>query len=202
MKSSQEYKALLAKINVQKGIYAQQELQVNDELEQKIQYNVEKIKKFNILFVISFAVMLVLLGVIYEFFKYFNIKEYIIYVVIAMIIGLIVILSFEITYKIKLKKCNDKKDEEFKGKIEVRDKIRELNNQISSLVVSIITINEHFYELSNITDDNILIDKWKLYSNQIIMAINKKYNYKATYSEYEEYLKDYEEQLKEKEEKQ
>ena len=112
MRSSQEYKALLAKINVQKGIYAQQELQVNDELEQKIQYNVEKIKKFNILFVISFAVMLVLLGVIYEFFKYFNIKEYIIYVVIAMIIGLIVILSFEITYKVKLKKCNEKKDEE------------------------------------------------------------------------------------------
>ena len=115
---------------------------------------------------------------------------------------LIVILSFEITYKVKLKKCNEKKDEEFKGKIEVRDKIRELNNQISSLVVSIITINEHFYELSNITDDNILNEKWKLYSNQIIMAINKKYNYKATYSEYEEYLKDYEEQLKEKEEKQ
>jgi len=200
MRSSQEYKALLAKINVQKGIYAQQELQVNEELEQKIQYTAEKIKKFNILFVICFALMLVLLGGIYEIFKYYNIKKYIIYVIIEMVRGLIVILSFEIVYRAKLKKYNNQKEAEFKGKITVRDKIRELNNKISSLVVSIITLNEHFYELSSITSEELLYQKWVEYANQIIMAINKKYNFKATYTEYEEFLKEYEINLRKKEE--
>ena len=66
MRGSQEYKALLAKINIEKEIYSQKDLYVNEELENKIQYCVEKIKKFNILVVVSFSLSLVLLGVIYE----------------------------------------------------------------------------------------------------------------------------------------
>ena len=86
-------------------------------------------------------------------------------------------------------------------KEKVREKIRDLNNLISSLTVSIITLNEHFYELSNITDDNLLKEKWHKYSNEIIMAINKKYSFNVTYTEYQEYLKEYEESLQKKENK-
>ena len=201
MRGSQEYKALLAKINIQKEIYSQKDLYVNEELENKIQYYVEKIKKFNILVVISFSLSLVLLGIIYEFFKYYNIKQYIGYVVLIMITGLFVLIGFEIAYRKKLKNCNIKKDEEDNDKEKVREKIRDLNNLISSLTVSIITLNEHFYELSNITDDNLLKEKWHKYSNEIIMAINKKYSYRVTYTEYQEYLKEYEESLQKKENK-
>ena len=201
MRGSQEYKALLAKINIQKEIYSQKDLYVNEELENKIQYYVEKIKKFNILVVISFSLSLVLLGIIYEFFKYYNIKQYIGYVVLIMITGLFVLIGFEIAYRKKLKNCNIKKDEEDKDKEKVREKIRDLNNLISSLTVSIITLNEHFYELSNITDDNLLKEKWHKYNNEIIMSIKKKYSYIVTYTEYQEYLKEYEESLQKKENK-
>ena len=57
MRSSQEYKALIAKINIEKSLYAEKELLVNDELEQKIQYVTEKIKKFNSIFVICFLLL-------------------------------------------------------------------------------------------------------------------------------------------------
>lgn len=201
MRGSQEYKALLAKINIQKEIYSQKDLYVNEELENKIQYYVEKIKKFNILVVISFSLSLVLLGIIYEFFKYYNIKQYIGDVVLVMITGLFVLIGFEIAYRTKLKNCNIKKDEEDKDKEKIREKIRDLNNLISSLTVSIITLNEHFYELSNITDDNLLKEKWHKYSNEIIMAINKKYSFNVTYTEYQEYLKEYEESLQKNENK-
>lgn len=193
MRNSQEYKALLAQINVQKELYSQQEALVNDELEQKIQYTVEKVKKFNVLFVIVFALMLVFIGIIYEFFIYYNIKHYIIYVIFGMIEGLGVILGFEITYRIKLRNLNIQKDMEYNEKNIIRAKIRELNDLISSLVISIITMNEHFYELSNIKNEEELLLKWNQYTNEVIMAINKKYSYNVTYSEYQEYLKEYEE---------
>lgn len=192
MRSSQEYKALLAKINIEKSIYAEKELMVDDELEQKIQLITEKIKKINSIIVICFLSFLVLTGLIYEFFKYYNIKKYIIYVVLFLISILVVLFIFEIIYKKKLKKCNNQKEKNDEEKQILRNKIRELNSQISSLVVSIITLNEHYYELSNIKDNSILEQKWDIYTNEIIMAINKKYGYKATYTEYEEYLKEYE----------
>ena len=192
MRSSQEYKALIAKINIEKSLYAEKELLVNDELEQKIQYVTEKIKKFNSIFVICFLSFLVLVGIVYEFFKYYNIKEYIIYVILFLISILIMIFVFETVYKTKLKNLNKQKEKDDEEKQIIRNKIRELNSQISSLVVSIITLNEHYYELTNIKDTNVLEEKWELYTNQIIMAINKKYGYKATYTEYEEYLKEYE----------
>ena len=201
MRGSQEYKALLAKINIEKEIYSQKDLYVNEELENKIQYCVEKIKKFNILVVVSFSLSLVLLGVIYEFFKFYNIKQYIGYVVLFMMLGLFVLIGFEIAYRIKLKNCNKQKEEEGKEKEEIRGKIRDLNNQISSLIVSIITLNEHFYELSNIKDNNLLTEKWNKYTNEIIMAINKKYSYRVTYTEYQDYLKEYELNLEKKENK-
>lgn len=192
MRSSQEYKALIAKINIEKSLYAEKELLVNDELEQKIQYVTEKIKKFNSIFVICFLSFLVLVGIVYEFFKYYNIKEYIIYVILFLISILIMIFVFETVYKTKLKNLNKQKEKDDEEKQIIRNKIRELNSQISSLVVSIITLNEHYYELTNIKDTHVLEEKWELYTNQIIMAINKKYGYKATYTEYEEYLKEYE----------
>lgn len=192
MRSSQEYKALLAKINIEKSIYAEKELMVDDELEQKIQLITEKIKKINSIIVICFLSFLVLTGLIYEFFKYYNIKKYIIYVVLFLISILVVLFIFEIIYKKKLKKCNDQKEKNDEEKQILRNKIRELNSQISSLVVSIITLNEHYYELSNIKENSILEQKWDIYTNEIVMAINKKYGYKATYTEYEEYLKEYE----------
>ena len=84
MRSSEEYKALLAKINIKKTIYAEKELEVDDELEQKIQYYVEKVKKMDVIFVICFMSFMVLVGVVYEFFKYYNIKQYIGYVILFL----------------------------------------------------------------------------------------------------------------------
>ena len=195
MRSSEEYKALLAKINIKKTIYAEKELEVDDELEQKIQYYVEKVKKMDVIFVICFMSFMVLVGVVYEFFKYYNIKQYIGYVILFLISILVMIFVFSLVFKKKLKKLNKVKDKNNNEKAEIRDTIKSLNNEIASLVVSIITLNEHYYELSNIDNEELLVQKWEQYTNEIIMAINKKYNYRATYTEYQEYLQEYENKL-------
>lgn len=192
MRSSQEYKALLAQINIKKTLYAEKEALVDDELEQKIQYYVEKVKKWDVILVICFTSFLVLTGVIYEFFKYYNIKEYIIYVILFLVSIIVMIFVFSIIFKTKLKKQNNLKEKNDSEKEIIRENIKKLNEEISSLVVSIITLNEHFYELSNIQDEQLLQEKWKKYTTEIIMAINKKYNYRATYTEYQEYLQEYE----------
>lgn len=192
MRSSEEYKALLAKINIKKTIYAEKELEVDDELEQKIQYYVEKVKKMDVIFVICFMSFMVLVGVVYEFFKYYNIKQYIGYVILFLISILVMIFVFSLVFKKKLKKLNKVKDKNNNEKAEIRNTIKSLNNEIASLVVSIITLNEHYYELSNIDNEELLVQKWEQYTNEIIMAINKKYNYRATYTEYQEYLQEYE----------
>lgn len=195
MRSSEEYKALLAKINIKKTIYAEKELEVDDELEQKIQYYVEKVKKMDVIFVICFMSFMVLVGVVYEFFKYYNIKQYIGYVILFLISILVMIFVFSLVFKKKLKKLNKVKDKNNNEKAEIRNTIKSLNNEIASLVVSIITLNEHYYELSNIDNEELLVQKWEQYTNEIIMAINKKYNYRATYTEYQEYLQEYENKL-------
>lgn len=195
MRSSEEYKALLAKINIKKTIYAEKELEVDDELEQKIQYYVEKVKKMDVIFVICFMSFMVLVGVVYEFFKYYNIKQYIGYVILFLISILVMIFVFSLVFKKKLKKLNKVKDKNNNEKSEIRETIKSLNNEIASLVVSIITLNEHYYELSNIDNEELLVQKWDQYTNEIIMAINKKYNYRATYTEYQEYLQEYENKL-------
>ena len=195
MRSSEEYKALLAKINIKKTIYAEKELEVDDELEQKIQYYVEKVKKMDVIFVICFMSFMVLVGVVYEFFKYYNIKQYIGYVILFLISILVMIFVFSLVFKKKLKKLNKVKDKNNNEKAEIRETIKSLNNEIASLVVSIITLNEHYYELSNIDNEQLLVQKWEQYTNEIIMAINKKYNYRATYTEYQEYLQEYENKL-------
>jgi uncharacterized membrane protein YcjF (UPF0283 family) len=195
MRSSEEYKALLAKINIKKTIYAEKELEVDDELEQKIQYYVEKVKKMDVIFVICFMSFMVLVGVVYEFFKYYNIKQYIGYVILFLISILVMIFVFSLVFKKKLKKLNKVKDKNNNEKAEIRETIKSLNNEIASLVVSIITLNEHYYELSNIDNEELLVQKWEQYTNEIIMAINKKYNYRATYTEYQEYLQEYENKL-------
>lgn len=192
MRSSEEYKALLAKINIKKTIYAEKELEVDEELEQKIQYYVEKVKKMDVIFVICFMSFMVLVGVVYEFFKYYNIKQYIGYVILFLISILVMIFVFSLVFKKKLKKLNKVKDKNNNEKAEIRNTIKSLNNEIASLVVSIITLNEHYYELSNIDNEELLVQKWEQYTNEIIMAINKKYNYRATYTEYQEYLQEYE----------
>lgn len=192
MRSSQEYKALLAQINIKKTLYAEKEALVDDELEQKIQYYVEKVKKWDVILVICFTSFLVLTGVIYEFFKYYNIKEYIIYVILFLVSIIVMIFVLSIVFKTKLKKQNNLKEKNDSEKEIIRENIKKLNEEISSLVVSIITLNEHFYELSNIQDEQLLQEKWKKYTTEIIMAINKKYNYRATYTEYQEYLQEYE----------
>lgn len=198
MRSSEEYKALLAKINVQKGIYAEKEATVNEELEQKIQLAFEKKKKMNNLFVIVSLGMMVLLGIIYEFLKFFNEKESIIFFIIGMVLVVLIILGLGIYHQKVLEKLTRLKEEDAEKK-KIRDQIRELNNEISSLVVSVVVLNEHFEELSNIKDQTILEEKWKLYSNQVIMAINKKYNYQANYNDYQEFLRNYENHLNSKE---
>lgn len=198
MRSNEEYKALLAKINVQKGIYAEKEATVNEELEQKIQLAFEKKKKMNNLFVIVSLGMMVLLGIIYEFLKFFNEKESIIFFIIGMVLVVLIILGLGIYHQKVLEKLTRLKEEDVEKK-KIRDQIRELNNEISSLVVSVVVLNEHFEELSNIKDQTILEEKWKLYSNQVIMAINKKYNYQANYNDYQEFLRNYENHLNSKE---
>ena len=97
-----------------------------------------------------------------------------IYLFYIKVLVVLIILGLGIYHQKVLEKLTRLKEEDAEKK-KIRDQIRELNNEISSLVVSVVVLNEHFEELSNIKDQTILEEKWKLYSNQVIMAINKKY---------------------------
>ena len=106
-----------------------------------------------------------------------------------------VFIGFEITFKIKLKVLNEEKEKHKEANTDIRKKILDYNNKISSLVISVLTLNEHFNELATITNEQELYKKWEQYTKEMNMAINKKYNYHPTYSEHQEYYRDYEKYL-------
>ena len=109
MRCKEEYKALLTKINVQKGNYAEKEMVVSNELEQKIQLTTEKIKKWTVRIVIYVAVMMVLLGIIFNLLTYIN-QRWLITVVFFTMVGIFCVLAgFEIFFKVKLYKLNKQK---------------------------------------------------------------------------------------------
>ena len=195
MRCKEEYKALLTKINVQKGNYAEKEMVVSNELEQKIQITTEKIKKWTVRIVIYVAVMMVLLGTIYDLLAYINQKWLITVVLIAMVAIFLLLTGFEIFYKIKLYKLNVQKEKEQLDKKDIRENIVSLNDQIASLVVSVITINEHFYELSTIESDDEKIKKWNEYTKEVIANIHNININHPTYTEYQDYYRDYEQYL-------
>lgn len=198
MRCRDEYRALLSKINIEKAKYAEKEKEVNDELEAEIQLTTEKIKKWNNRIIIYVFACLIMIAAIYYFLKYFD--QILIFLIITLILIAIgfVLLAIQQYFKSHLKKLNNFKmnDEE---KERLRENINSLNKQISSLIVSVITLNDHFVELSNTKNEEELYEKWERYTKQTIMAINKKYNYEATYSEYQEYYNEYEHYLLKKE---
>lgn len=199
MRCRDEYRALISKINIEKAKYAEEEQKVNDDLEASIQITTEKMKKWNNRIVIYIFAFMVFVGVIYEMLIFYNNKAMILIIIGIGLIILMAIFGVEIFYRVKLKKLNALKNEDDDEKIKLRDSINNLNNQIASLIVSVITLNEHFVELSNIKDETLLYQKWDEYTKQVIMSINKKYNYQATYSEYQEYYDEYEHYLLSKE---
>lgn len=192
MRCYEEYRALLTKINVQKCNYAEKEMAVSNELEQKIQLTVELKKKWGIRTIIYFASMIVLIGIIYDFLTILNEKWVIGVVFAAMVVIFFVLFGFEMFYKVRLKKLNIKKEKEQSDKVEIRSNILSLNDKISSLIVSLITINEHFYELSSIENEQKLIEKWDAYTKEVICAVNKKNFGSQTYTEYQDFLREYE----------
>lgn len=199
MRCSNEYKALITKINNQKSNYAVKDLFVSTELEQKIQLITEKKKKWTVRLIVSTAIMLVLMGTIYDFLKIVNQKWIMTVVIVAMLVIFLVIFTFETVYKIKLTKLNKQKIKEDEEKNHVRNNIVSLNDQISSLAVSVIVLNEHFYELISIENEEVRVKKWQEYVLEVVEAINYKYSYRPTFEEYQEYYKNYEYFMKEKE---
>ena len=115
--------------------------------------------------------------------EYYNKPSWVVYVIYAFVIGVFVFIGFEITFKIKLKILNEAKEKHKEENTDIRQKIIAYNNKISSLVISVLTLNEHFNELANLKTDEERI------------AINKQYNYHPTYSEHQEYYRDYENYL-------
>ena len=192
MRFNEEYKALLTKINVQKCHYAEREMAYSNELEQSIQLNTEKKKKWTIRIMIYTIFVFIFIGTIANFLLIIN-EKWLIWVFIAIfVIIFCVLLGFETYYRIKLKKLNEEKEKEQADKQDIRKIILDLNNQISSLVVGAITLNEHYNELSNIQSDEEKLIKWEKYTKEVIAAINKKYNYTPTYTEYQDFYRDYE----------
>ena len=94
-----------------------------------------------------------------------------------------------------IKILNEAKEKHKEANTDIRQKILAYNNKISSLVISVLTLNEHFNELATITNEQELLKKWDKYTKEMNMAINKQYNYHPTYSEHQEYYRDYENYL-------
>lgn len=192
MRCTNEFRSLLAKINVEKEKYAQRELFVSYELEQKIQIETEKSKKNDVYIIVAFSLLIVILGYIYDFLKIVNQKWIITIVIIIMAIIMGIFIVKGIIYKVKLSRLSKKKEQEDQEKADIRARIKELNDQISALVLSVIVLNEHFYELSLIENKELREKRWnELIFNQNI-AINKMYNYVPTTEDFLNYYKEYE----------
>ncbi len=191
MRSDNEFRSLLAKINVQKEQYAQRELFVSNELEHKIQINTEKKKKNDVYSIVALAVLIVILGYIYDLLTIINEKWIITIVVIVMAIIMLFFLVKAIIYKCILSRLNKEKNKEDITKEEIRARIKALNDEISTLVLSVIVLNEHFYELSEIKDPIQKEKKWKEYVFYKNVAINKQYQYFPTTEDYLNYYKEY-----------
>ena len=192
MRCNNEFRSLLAKINIEKEKYAQRELFVSYELEQKIQIETEKKKKNDVYIIVAFSLLIVIMGYIYDFLKIVNQKWIITIVIIIMAIIMGIFILKGIIYKVKLNQLSKKKEQEDQEKTAIRSKIKELNDQISALVLSVIVLNEHFYELSLIQSKELREKRWEeLIFNQNV-AINKLYNYVPTTEDFLNYYKDYE----------
>lgn len=199
MRLNNEYQALISKINVKKSNYSEKEMVISNELEHDILETYEKSKKYTIWLVVASAVMVVMAGLIYDFLETINTK-WIMWVIIGICLAVfLTLLGIEIFYKAKLKKLNNKKLKEDASKDDVKKDIISLNDQISILCVSVIVMNEHFYELESIKDEEQRRERWNKYIKETVGAINRKYDYHPTYSEYEEYYRNYEYFMKEKE---
>lgn len=192
MRCGNEFRSLLSKINVEKEKYSQRELFVSNELEQKIQIITEKSKKNDVYIIVALSLLIVMLGYIYDFLKIVNQKWLITIFVIIMALIMIYFFVKGIIYKVKLKKLYKEKDKEDQEKEQIRARIKELNDEISSLVISVIVLNEHFYELSLINDKEEREKRWKELILKQNVAINKLYKYVPTTEDYLNYYKEYE----------
>lgn len=195
MRFNDEYKALLTKINVQKCHYAEREMAYSNELEQSIQLTVEKKQKWTARIMIYTIAAFIVAGLVADLLVIINQKWLIWFIIGLLILGFLILTGFEVFYIIKLKKLNEQKQKEQEDKKDIRAIINDLNDQISTLVVSTITMNEHFNELANLKTDEERIAKWESYTKEVIASINKRYNYKPTYTEYQEFYRDYEQHL-------
>ena len=109
---------------------------------------------------------------------------------IISFIGLILFLK-KLSYSRMLKKLNKVQINKLKQDNSLIGGIVSLNTNIDKVIICIITINEHFYELSSITDEKELIKKFDIYAKEVIGAINLKYNFSATYAVYQDLYKEY-----------
>lgn len=192
MRCGNEFRSLLSKINVEKEKYSQRELFVSNELEQKIQIITEKSKKNDVYIIVALSLLIVMLGYIYDFLKIVNQKWLITIFVIIMALIMIYFFVKGIIYKVKIKKLYKEKDKEDQEKEQIRARIKELNEEISSLVISVIVLNEHFYELSLINNKEEREKRWKELILKQNVAINKLYKYVPTTEDYLNYYKEYE----------
>lgn len=191
MRFSEDYNALLDKINVQKKKYAEKEMAYSNEIDYLIIHHTEKKQKYSQRMIVYIVIALLFIGFVYDIALYIN-EKWLIWLYIGLILAIFIAMTtLEIIQIFKIKKLKGQKTTEEQEKNTIREHIIALNNQISSLVVSTITINEHYYELSSIENEEELIQKWNIYTYEVIEAINKKYDYHATYTEYQEFYREY-----------
>lgn len=191
MRLNDEYMALLAKINVKKKAYAEKEMATSLFLAGKERNEEEKIKKNQTRIVVAAAALTVMLGLCFDIFKG-NDNEMKIMTVASAAAGVVMLVLFAIdaACKIRLKKTKKEQAKEDEGKKEVRSDIKSLNMQIKALVAGVVLLNEHFYELKDLKE-NERIKKWEKYVAEFNDAFARKFRGNATYTEYQDYFREY-----------
>ncbi len=192
IRNLKEYKALLANINIQKEEYSKKELAGYNLIDNDLRIIEMRIKKLKLFFVIASAFLIVFLGTLDTFLTVIN-QKWVIYIYISII--MLIFLAFIILLLINKRCYNQKKKEinfEQTEKMNILDNVVALNKQISLLTMSIICLNEHFYELSLIEDENELKKRWQNLINEHLMAINMKYSSLLTTESFQNYYKEWE----------
>jgi len=190
-----EYKELLGRINISKSEYSQEHDKVDIELEKDIQYYKEQRKIWDKrLFKYNIAV-LIMWGLSFFVMKSFYAqKELLTAMLIELgifsIITVILIVKKE-SYTILLSKTNKIKNKKHKKENNLIGDFVSLNKDIDKAIISIITINEHYYELSSLKDNKELLKKWDKYTKEIIGVVNLKNNFSSTYSDYQDLYNEY-----------
>ena len=163
----------------------------NLENEKEIRLLEEEKQRLNVRFVIYCGAFFVLFGAFYQLLGYFDVQKY---AWIGFVVGVCGALYFIIKLILdtkKIKKLEESDQNQLQAEDNIRQEIQKLNVEKMKLILFIICLNEHFYELSSIQDTEERKACWLKKNYLWIEAIQRKYGYHATIEEYEEYFEEW-----------